>query len=227
MSKSLIILIFLPFIGLAQSSGKIWTEVGVKGSITKDLDWGLELTNRFGDDGLETFFPQATIKYKVTKWFRPSMDYRAIFKKENNGNYSFSNRLNINAEFKHTISRFSGSLRARYQYSFDRFTSGENYDAEFDQAIRLKPQIVYDINNSIVSPILSFEWFFNPNYGPLGQRITKYRAFFGLELEMDSPHEISAGYILDQQINVPGPERKHILSLSYAYNLGFKKKKKD
>lgn len=215
--------IFIPFLGLNQSSGKVWTEIGVKGEITKKLDWAFELTNRFGNYGYETFFPQASLKYKVTKWFRPSIDYRVIFDKENNGNYSFSNRLNVNAEFKHTIDRFSFSGRVRYQYSFDRFNSSENYDVEFDKAFRFKPQISYDINNSIFSPVISIEYFYNPTFGPLGQRFTKYRAFAGFELEIDSPHEIAIGYIFDQQINLPDPRRKHILSISYAYNFDYEK----
>lgn len=220
----LLVFIIIPFFGLNQSSGKVWTELGVKGGITKKLDWAFEITNRFGNTGLETFFPQATIKYKVTKWFRPSIDYRAIFSKENNGNFSFSNRLNANAEFKHTIDRFTFSGRIRYQYSFDRLIASENYNVEFDKAIRLKPQVSYDINNSIFSPVLSIEYFYNPTFGPLGQRFTKYRAFAGFELEIDSPHEIAIGYILDQQINLPNPQRKHILSVSYAYNFGFENK---
>lgn len=219
-----LLFVFIPFIGFNQSSGKVWTEVGVKGSVTKKLDWGFEVTNRFGNTGHETFFPQATLKYKVTKWFRPSLDYRAIFSREDNGNYSFSNRLNVNAEFKHVIDRFTLSARIRYQYSFDRFIASENYDVEFDKAFRFKPQVMYDINNSFLSPVVSIEYFYNPTFGPLGQRFTKYRAFAGVEFEIDSPHEISIGYILDQQINVPAPDRKHILSISYAYNFGYEKK---
>lgn len=223
MLRIVAIFIFIPFFGFNQSSGKVWTEVGVKGSITKKMEWAFELTNRFGENGLETFFPQVSLKYKVTKWFRPSIDYRAIFNREKNGNYTFSNRLNANAEFRHVLDRFTFSGRIRYQYSFDRLISTENYNVEFDNAIRLKPQIKYDINNSIFSPVVSLEYFYDPSFGPSGRQFTKYRAFAGVELEIDSPHEISFGYILDQQINTSNPQRKHILSIAYAYNFGYEK----
>ena len=85
--------------------------------------------------------------------------------------------------------------------------------------------MAYDINNSFITPVVNIEYFYNPSYGPLGQRFTKYRAFIGLDFEIDSPHEISIGYMLDQQINQPNRSRKHILSLNYAYNLGYNKKK--
>jgi len=201
MFKGLFLAICFPVALFSQSSVKVWTEIGVKGSLTKKLDWAAE----------------------VAKWFRPSIDYRAIFNINKFGNFSFTNRLNLNAEFKKDIKRLSVSGRVRYQYSFNRLLSNELYDVEFDKAVRFKPQISYDLNNSFITPVVSIEYFYNPTPGPLGQRFTKYRAFIGIEFEFDSPHEISVGYILDQQINVPKPKTKHILSISYAYNLGYSK----
>lgn len=227
MAKFIIVLLFLPFIVFGQNSeGKVWTELGIKGAFTKKLDWGLEVTNRFGSRGLETFFPQASVKYKLTKWLRPSIEYRSIFKKDKYNNYQFSNRLNLNLEFKHQISRFTGSLRVRYQYSFDRPNSNSKYDAEFDQAIRIKPQINYDINKSIFTPVISLEYFYNPMYGPYGHLFKKYRGFIGVDLDLDSPHNISFGYIYDQELNAADPETKHIFSASYTYDLSFKKEEK-
>jgi hypothetical protein len=222
----LFLLVFLPLTLLGQSSGKVWTEVGLKGSLLKDLDYGVEVTNRFGATGLETFFPQVSFRYKVTKWFRPSLDYRLIFNQDDYGNYGYSNRLNANAEFRHTFfKRLTLAGRVRYQYSFDRFIAAANYEAEFDQAIRFKPQVSYDINNVFLTPTVSIEYFLNPSYGPLGQRFTKYRFYAGVDLDIDSPHGIYIGYILDQEINLPYPERKHILSIAYSYDLGWESKK--
>lgn len=226
MKKLTVLLAFFPLIMFGQSSGKLWIEVGVKGPILKKLDYGVQVTNRFGSNGLETMFPQVSLKYKVTKWFRPSLDYRMIFTQDELGNYSYSNRLNINAEVRHVLlKRLELSGRVRYQYSFDRFVPTNNYDAEFDQAFRFKPGISYDINNLFLTPAVSIEYFLNPSYGPLGQRFTKYRFYAGVDLDIDSPHSISVGYILDQEINLPYPERKHILSISYGYDLGWEGKK--
>ena len=54
-----------------ESEFQTWVEAGVKGKIIKRLDYNVDLTNRIGNLGLETFFPQATLKYKVTNWFKP------------------------------------------------------------------------------------------------------------------------------------------------------------
>ncbi len=158
MFRVLLFSLCLPFLSLGQqSSGKSWTSVGVKGSLNKKLDWATSFTARIGGSNDQIYFPQISLKYKVTKWFRPSLDYRAIFSLNKYGNYSFTNRLNLNAEFKYVIKRFSLSARLRYQYSFDRLISSANYDSEYDQAIRWKPQITYDINNSFITPIINIE----------------------------------------------------------------------
>jgi hypothetical protein len=101
-----------------------------------------------------------------------------------------------------------------------------NYQPEFDKAIRFKPSLSYDINNSVFSPVASVEFFYNPSTGSLGKRFTKMRGFVGLDLELKGPHEVSLGYIYDQSLNLPDPTYRHILNVSYCYKIETKKKKK-
>jgi hypothetical protein len=225
MFRFLLFIAFFPFCLFGQEEPKLWLEVGAKGAITKNIDWGFQVTNRFGSLGDETVFAQASVKFKIKKWLRPSIDYRAINDKDLNGNYSFTNRMNFNVELKHAIKRFEFGGRVRYQYSFRTFASSGGYDPDFDQAIRIKPQVSFDIKNSFITPVSSIEYFYNPNYGPLGQRFSKYRFYVGADLEFDNPHGISLGYIRDQEINLPAPETKNILSISYTYTVGYNKKK--
>jgi hypothetical protein len=220
-----IILIFTPAFFFSQESDfQVWSELGVKVKLHKKFEYGFDITNRYGNNGLETFFPQLSIKYKVTDWFKPSLDYRIIGKKEPNSNYLYSNRLNLNLQFNKMIERFNLGLRVRYQYSFTRLS--ENYQPEFDQAIRIKPSFSYDINNSFFTPAFSIEYFYNPNKGPLGKRMTKLRAFVGTELEIKGPHEVEFGYIYDQSLNLPNPSTRHILNISYCYKIDSPKNKK-
>ncbi len=221
MSKYLIIALFLPFAGFGQTnSGMVWTEFGVKGSVTKKVDWAADLTTRFGSLGVNSFFPQVSVKYKLTKWFRPSLEYRAIFNHLENGNYNFSNRLNINGEFKQGISDVTFGLRIRYQYSFGTLFSGGSYDPEFDQAFRIKPSVTYDVKNSMLSPTGSVEFFYDPAYGQYGRQFTKIRTFVGVKSDWKKPFDISVGYMFDGKINLPNPSNRHILSVSMAYKLG-------
>ena len=208
-----------------RQSGKGWTQIGIKGAVSTKLDWSIDVTNRFGSDGLETFFTQASVKYKLKKWIRPSLDYRSILDKDKYKNYTLSHRLNVNTDFKKQLKRFSLGARLRYQYSFQSLQGSKKYNAEFDQAIRIKPQVAYDIKKSDFGPLCSIEYFYNPAYSALGQRFTKYRFFIGAQLELNGPHELAFGYILDREINIPSPDTKHILSFSYTYNLSAIKSK--
>ncbi|MFO0496289.1 MAG: DUF2490 domain-containing protein [Flavobacteriia bacterium] len=210
-----------------RQSGRVWTQIGVKGAVSPKLDWSIDVTNRFGSDGLETFFTQASLKYKLKKWIRPSLDYRSILDKDKYKNYTLSHRLNVNADFKKQVKRFSLGARLRYQYSFQSLQGSKKYDAEFDQAIRIKPHVAYDIKKSGFGPLCSIEYFYNPTYSELGQRFTKYRLFIGTQLELNGPHELAFGYMLDREINTPNPDTKHILSISYSYNLSAIKRKDD
>jgi hypothetical protein len=225
----LVLAIFLGILNVTAFSqsieGQLWTETGFKGRIVKGVDYGVDWTNRIGNQGFETMFPQATIKFKITDWFRPSIDYRLILKRQLNTNYDASNRLNLNIQFNKLFDRLELGMRFRYQYSFDN-VSNSNYQPEFDKAFRLKPSLSYDINNSFISPTSSIEFFYNPSNGPLGKRFTKIRWFVGLDFESSGPHDISMGYIFDASINLPNPLNRHILNLSYCYKIPSKKKDK-
>jgi hypothetical protein len=210
----------------AQGHGKLWLETGVKGDITKNLDWGVELSNRFGIYGLETFFPQATLRYKVFKFMRVGLDYRAIFDKDEFTNYLFSNRVNANLDLKQKISRFTVTGRIRYQYAFNGLRNNIYYDAEFDQAIRLKPGISYDVKDSPFSVSASAEFFYNPQYMEGGQQFTKLRVWSGLGYSLEfgekknkQVFDLGLGYIMDRQLNVAEPRLNHILNLSVTYNI--------
>jgi hypothetical protein len=222
----LIILLFVPCFGFGQGVGKVWTEFGVKAKISDKFDAGVEITNRYGVYGLETFFPQLSVRYKLAKFIRVSIDYRLIFDKDEFTNYLYSNRLNFNTDLKHSFGRLNLAGRIRYQYSFNSLRNNIYYDAEFDQAIRIKPQISYDIKGSDITPVASTEIFYNPQYMPGGKQFTKLRSFIGLEYELaigkkknKQQFDVSLGYILDKELNTAFPETKHILNTSITYLL--------
>ncbi len=220
------LLFFHNLFAFSQSvESQLWMETGVKGRFVKRLDYTIDWTNRIGNQGFETMFPQASIKYKVNDWFRPSIDYRYVIKRELNSNYNGSNRLNFNVQFNKLVNRLNLGFRLRYQYSFDRVAS-VNYQPEFDQAFRLKPSISYDINNSIFSPSATLEFFYNPSNAPLGKRFSKIRSFVGVSLELKGPHDFALGYVYDQSLNLPNPTYRHILNMSYCYKIQSKKKGK-
>lgn len=215
--RRLLIIGLLPLSLAAQSEGNVWTEVGAKGEIIKDLDWSVELNNRFGSAGHETFFPQFTLKYKVTKWFKPSVDYRVIFDKDDFTNYQRANRFQLNGNFGENIDRLDFDFRIRYQYEFSRWSRNTGYAYYADHAIRFKPEIKYDINDFFLTPYVNAEWFCGLNLNDRG--FYKYRFGIGTDFELDGPHDISIGYIFDRELHDYTPKKRHILTLSYKYKL--------
>ncbi len=217
--KQLVIFIFL-FAGVSaysQHEGMVWTEVGVSGKVVKRLNASLEINSRFGASGLETFFPQLGLKYKVKKWFRPSVEYRYVLDKDRYDNMLSGHRLNFNANFEKSKKRFDFGARLRYQYAFNRFVNSGNLDLDLDQAWRLKGGVKYDINNSIFTPLFSAELFYNPQFGP-DQGFSKIRIAAGTSFELDGPHKISVKYQMDKRFEF-GRDVRHVLSISYGYKL--------
>ena len=219
--KHLVFLIFA-FLGVSaysQHDFQVWLKTGAEGGVVKKLDWSFELNSRFGAEGLETFFPQAGLEYKVTKWFRPSVEYRYIFDKDDYGNYDLGHRINLNAGFKELVARFDLGLRLRYQYAFSRLGSTVEYDADFDQAVRAKLSSLYDIDNSVFSPLFNVELFYNPAFGPKGPGFTKVRVAVGTSLELDGPHKFSFKYQLDKKLYAFSADLRHVVGFSYTYKL--------
>lgn len=207
------------FLGLsahAQHDFQVWTELGVSGKITKKLSWDLDLNSRFGNDGVETFFPQLGLEYKVKKWFRPSIDYRYILDKDKYGNMLGGHRINVNANFEKGIERFEVEGRLRYQYAFNRIESSTESNLDFNQAVRLKGGVQYDINNSIFTPLFNAELFYDPQFENRG--LSKIRIALGTKLELDGPHKISVKYQIDKRFEY-GKDLRHVISIGYGYKL--------
>ena len=208
---------FLSLTAYSQHETQVWTELGVSGKVVKRLGWSVDLNSRFGASGLETFFPQVGFKYKVKKWFRPSIDYRFILDKDRYGNMLSGHRINFNANVETAVERFEIGGRLRYQYAFNRLGGSTDFDPDLDQAFRLKGDVKYDINNSIFTPLFSAELFYNPQYGP-DQGFSKIRIAVGTSLELDGPHKVSVKYQLDKRFEF-GRDLRHVISLSYGYKL--------
>jgi hypothetical protein len=217
------ILVFVCLLGSTAFSQQndnymVWTNIGVSGDLVKKTDWTAEISTRFDNSGIATFFPQIGVNYKLTKWLKPSVEYRFIIDKNNFGNYKAAHRLNFNAKFKEDFDRLGLGLRVRYQYAFDS-RGNFDYDADFDQAFRFKPEISYDIKNFILTPKVSSEFFYNPSLGENGRRFDKMRLGIGASLDLNNDHEVSFKYQLDKRFFAFDRGVRHVLAISYEYSL--------
>lgn len=210
-------LLILSSYSFSQNEFQFWTRVSADGDVIKRLDWSADLNNRFGATGLETFFPQVGLEYKVKKWFRPSIEYRYILDKNKYGNFLASHRINFNANLKEKYDRFTVTGRVRYQYALDRFGTATS-NPDFDQAFRFRAAAAYDIKGNMITPKVSSELFYDPQFGPKGPGFTKIRIAIAGKLELSDPHSFSFKYILDAPINDPSDDKRHVIALSYGYS---------
>lgn len=194
-----------------------WLGVGLEKKVVKNLNTGLSFDARIDESGVRTFFPELSAEYKVKKWIRASVEYRLLTKRNKYENYKTSSSLRTNLILKKSTKRWDFGLRLRYQYSFGRLN--QSYDADFDQAIRLKPSIKYDIKGSKLTPEYSTEFYYDPMFGPEGPGFTKIRYAIGAGWSSKSPHSFKLKYLIDHRLNEAPTRLTHIISLGYSYKL--------
>jgi hypothetical protein len=225
MLRYLLLFGLLPFFGFTQNSTvfQSWNELSLSYKIDKKQSLGLDLTTRFDVAGLQTIFPQVSYKYKINKYLRPSLDYRLIGSKDDFGNFTIQHRLNANLQFAHEIERFEVGLRMRYQFSANR--SQTDFGSEFNNAIRFKPSLAYNLDNSKITPNAGMELFCTPMDGQVGYHLSRIRWNIGVAIDLKGASELEIAYLYDQRIHNPGALNRAILNLSYGYALEAKTKK--
>jgi len=219
MLRYLLLIGLLPFFVYSQNSTVLqsWNELGLSYKIDKKQSLGLDLTTRFNAIGLQTIFPQFSYKYKINKYLRPSVDYRFVGYKNAEGNTLFKHRINANLVASYEFHRLEFKLRFRYQ--FYRELSTLEFDDEFDDAIRFKPSIAYNLDNSKFTPQASMELFCKPMDGQVGYDLSRIRWNVGVAIDLKGASDLEIAYIYDQRIHNPGALNRAILNLSYGYAL--------
>lgn len=204
--------------------GQFWFAAGIKREIKYDLEVNLNTNLRLNNFGeLATLYQEASLKYTKLDWLRPSIEYRIVTKYDERRNYENSHRLNFNADFRHKIAQIKFGARLRYQMYIGGFISD---GGDLDPAFRIKPHVSWDRPKSKITPEASVELFYNPVYGPYGNRFNRVR--YGLTLDFDLPksNEISLTYYYGQKFSSKNNYNEHILSLEYTFEWKKAKKKK-
>jgi hypothetical protein len=219
MLRYLLLIGLLPFFVYSQNSTVLqsWNELGLSYKIDKKQSLGLDLTTRFNAIGLQTIFPQFSYKYKINKYLRPSVDYRFVGYKNAEGNTLFKHRINANLVASYEFHRLEFKLRFRYQ--FYRELSTLEFDDEFDDAIRFKPSIAYNLDNSKITPNAGMELFCTPMDGQIGYHLSRIRWNVGVAIDLKGASDLEIAYIYDQRIHNHGALNRAILNLSYGYAL--------
>lgn len=215
-------LVFLTLISFAISgfsqSFELWNSIGANYKLNDQVFISANFTPRMGDGKVQSFFPEASVKYKLVKWAHVSLDYRLVSKREDNGNYLSANRLNFNLKLRNAFKRLKYSFRFRYQMSSSG-NSGASYESDFDEAFRFKPSLSYKIKKSIFEPKFGLDFFYNPTRGVYGQRFDKIRYSLGSSIDLGGAHGLIVSLKLDQKFNSSKNGSKLIFAIGYEADL--------
>ncbi len=211
-----------------QEKQALWLSAEVKRELFKDFTVSTELNSRFTEImGLETRFAEISGAYKLTKWFKPSIAYRIIGNKNKYGNVTASNRINVNLDFSHNLTkRLELGFRVRYQhaiYSSSASTSGSS--TEFEKSFRFKPELTYQIKKSRFKPSISGEWFYSLSPSARQYTVTRYRLYAGTSIDLKGANELSVNFIYGKPLT-GSRAQEWILSLGYTFTWKNKKEKK-
>lgn len=202
----------------SQMTREIWTGIGFKTKLSNKTEMAFDLNTRSYSYDFQLFYPELTFKYKLSKWIKPSIDYRLLYQQNKYGNFLNSNRINFNLEFEKELNKRIGvGLRIRYQTTFNHIRAISNYEPDFDPTIRIKPSLSFAPKKSKFSYNTGIEFFFNPQNVLLGHQFSKYRAFIGTDINLKGPNTLQIKYLFGQNINDIKYKSQHIISIAYAF----------
>jgi hypothetical protein len=220
-----ITLILILIIGVSipvVSQNRMWLSSGIETTaFTKELELSASFNARFYDHGrYDKLFPELSLKYEVIDWLDASIDYRWVFNQSASSyERTRGHRINLNTEPKVEFGRFKFETRLRLQYSFRRFGNTERYEPDFDNALRIKSTLKYNIDNFKIDPQIESEWYYNVNSGKDGRQYVKYRFAIGVNINLPNSHELSIKYRYDYEFNISNPGRFHTLSIGHKFEL--------
>lgn len=215
--KKLIVIFSLLFsvVSFGQDRGEFWFAAGVKTQVAKKFMAGANTNVRINYYGsLQTLYQELSLKSEHLEWFRPSIEYRLITSYDKRGNYSNSNRVNINLDFRHKIDNLKFGARFRIQTNIGRSTGG---GSDLDPALRFKPYLAYDKKDWIITPEVSTEFFYTTANSATGDRFNRMRIGLTGNVDLPGPHELGITYYYGRKFNTGNPYQEHLLSLEYTF----------
>lgn len=201
-----------------RNQANFWNEAGIDYSISKRNYTSLSFSSRWDDYGCYKLFPEVSLGREILEGFKFELDYRFIKNREEFGLYSNSNRWNFNLKYGHKWNRIKINIRIRYQFG-QAGSLNQNYDSDFDNAWRLKPQLSYKKKKSKFTYSAGLETFYNPQFGPVGRQFNKIRSSIGLDYKLAGQQTLIAGFNYDKYINAFDKSNRMVFKIGYNYNI--------
>lgn len=195
-----------------------WWSIDLRKDLTKKLQAGLDLGQRFENNslGYDRSLVTAGLEYELFNDFEISGGYRYIVYRDM-GLFDTKYRIHGDVSYEVSLSSFSFQLRERIQYGFQDFSTIESYGAN-NLTSRSRLSAEYDIFASPFTLFASYELFLGLNTSA-GVQIRDHRYKAGAEYKLSIRSDLELGYMLNAEANRSSPLNAHVLLISYSYRL--------
>lgn len=206
----------------------LWPAIELKFNLHEKWKFSLEEQLRLKENASETdeYFTQLELTHELFKDFRLAGGMRFIKENDNIGKiqgYESHFRFYFDAIYKHRVHDLAFRYRLRYQNKNELGVGKEMGDYPSEQ-FRFKTSITYKIANWKLDPQISAEIYYRTEEGK-EQEFSKYRIGIGSSYSFNKWGELSLTYKIENEINSDTARKRNILSLKYAFEFDFFKKK--
>ena len=225
------LLLFAPVLCAQVNDAVLWTGLGVKADLTKDIGLSYETQGRFFQNisCLQNYYNELGVDYSPFKKFEVGVKYRMA--RKNRGNYfATENRFNIDAEYGYKLkpAHLDIKLRGRYQVAFNRLGVVNDIYPDIAHTARLKLKISYENKDfKRVQPFVSAEIFGALNPKNKYNHVDSYRLSAGFAFDLPKRLGVDLYYIYEREYHsVPNNNHIYVLQLNYSFKDKLLKKKK-
>ncbi|MCU0355402.1 MAG: DUF2490 domain-containing protein [Cytophagales bacterium] len=216
--------LFLPETALAQSRDdrQVWGSVKIEKELTKRWRVAGEYQMRFEDNAsnLRGHYFSAEAGYRFFRFLEGEAEYRFITAAERN-----ANRVRINLIAKARIRKVTLSWRTGFQRQFEDFADADVADqARNYWRNRFQAKWKFAKRWAVLG---AWEPFYRIDPEGNDSKFDRLRYTAGLEWEFVENHHFGASYLYQPQINRRSPRTFHIFNFEYAWEIPYKKDKKE
>lgn len=224
--KSILILLagFMPAVIIQAQDPKVirdlrlWTGVRLEKDFAGDWRFTLSAESRFRHNMSEvaSYFSEAGIRYRITKNFALSADYRITNDRKRDDTYRILTRYNLDLRYKGDLDMVSVRYRLRYQKEVPEWNLFSSYQP-YEKFVRHRLQIRYEELGK-TEPFVLAEVFqiFEPG---LPSGLSHIRIQAGTMLKAGSFGELKMSAGFNRELATANPAIIYVFTARYTFSL--------
>lgn len=196
---------------------ELWTGAKyINPMLGKKFNISLESEARFKNNMSEfsLLYFEPAIQYKPNMFMEIGAEYRFSHKISRKGKKDNYNRIGAHVVFKQKVKRLSVSYRLKYLGTDDDIPKAE-LTGNYENAIRNRLQLKYNINNNPLSPFIASELFTALNASSKSNY--NLRITLGTDYKLNKANRLKLFYRIDRELNLKHPYTYYIVGTRYIF----------